>query len=160
MKTFVHQKNGLRVASGLFGDNYLLVQYSIETLGCIGVEPFTIINGHLSTRTQNNTRLTRLNNYVRAAVRDIFKNKTFSAINIFGLAISMSIGLLIISFVNELNSYDDFQVKGDRIYKATNTYQYLDEDPSYFASTAVLAGARVRDEVPGRGGSANDQKLQ
>jgi len=74
-------------------------------------------------------RFTLLNNYVRAAARNIFKNKTFSAINIFGLAISMSIGLLIISFVNELNSYDNFQEKGDRIYRINNTSQYLDEEP-------------------------------
>jgi len=94
-------------------------------------------------------QLTLFKNYIRSAVRNISKNKTFSAINIFGLAISMSVGLLIISFVNELNSYDNFQEKGDRIYRITNTYQYLDEDPSSFASTSVLAGTRVRDEVAG-----------
>ena len=92
---------------------------------------------------------TLLSNYVRAAVRNIFKNKTFSAINIFGLAISMSVGLLIITFVNELNSYDNFQVKADRIYRLTNLYKYLDEDESTFASTSVLAGKRVQEEVPG-----------
>ena len=48
--------------------------------------------------------LTLFKNYIRSAVRNLSKNKIFSAINIFGLAISMSVGLLIISFVNELNS--------------------------------------------------------
>ena len=93
--------------------------------------------------------LTLLMNYVRAAVRNLFKNKTFSAINIFGLAISMSVGLLIITFVNELNSYDDFQEKSARIYRLTNLYQYLDEDSDLFASTSALAGKRVQEEVPG-----------
>ena len=94
-------------------------------------------------------RFTLLKNYVRAAVRNIFKNKTFSAINIIGLAISMSVGLLIITFVSELNSYDNFQEKSERIYRLTNNYQYLDEDPSLFASTSILAGRRVQEEVPG-----------
>ena len=92
---------------------------------------------------------TLLNNYVRAALRNILKNKAFSAINIIGLAISMSVGLLIITFVSELNSHDDFQVKSDRIYRLTNTYKYLDEDPELYASTSILAGRRVAEEVPG-----------
>ena len=93
--------------------------------------------------------ITLLTNYVRAALRNILKNKTFSIINIIGLAISMSIGLVIITFINELNSYDSFQENGSRIYRLTNTYKYLDEDPSLFASTSVQAGKRLQNEVAG-----------
>lgn len=90
-------------------------------------------------------KLSLLNSYIRTALRNIVKNKVFSAINIFGLAISMSIGLLIITMVNELTSYDDFHLQSDRIYRVNNTFQYLSEDPSLFASTSVLTGKRVED---------------
>lgn len=88
-------------------------------------------------------------NYIRTALRSISKNKLFSVINIFGLALSMSIGILIITMVNELTSYDDFHSKSDRIFRVNNTFQYLDEDPSLFASTSVLTGKRIQHEVAG-----------
>ncbi len=56
-------------------------------------------------------------NYFKTAWRNIIKNKTFSFINIFGLAVSMSVCLLIILIVNDQNSYDNFQQNKDRIYR-------------------------------------------
>jgi len=48
------------------------------------------------------------------------RNKLFSSINIAGLAISMSVGLLLIAFVLDLRSYDRFNKNGERIYRITN----------------------------------------
>jgi putative ABC transport system permease protein len=95
-----------------------------------------------------------LQNYILTAIRNIRKNQLFSIINVFGLALSMSVGLLIITMVNELKGYDDFHENSDRIYRVNNTFQYLDEDPSLFASTSVLAGKRIESEVAGIAGAA------
>jgi len=45
-------------------------------------------------------------NYLKTSVRNLLRNKLFSTINIVGLAISMSVGLLLIAFVLDLHSYD------------------------------------------------------
>ena len=42
-----------------------------------------------------------LRSIIVTAIRNIYRNKTFSAINFFGLAVSMSLGLLIILIVKE-----------------------------------------------------------
>ena len=36
------------------------------------------------------------------------RHRLFTAINVVGLAISMSVGLLMITFISDLFSYDDF----------------------------------------------------
>lgn len=58
-----------------------------------------------------------LKNYFLIGLRNILRHKTFSFINITGLALSMSVGLLIISMIAGLSRYDDFHEKSDRIYR-------------------------------------------
>ncbi len=58
-----------------------------------------------------------LRNYFTSAWRNLIKNKTFSFINIFGLAVSMSVCLLIILIIADQKSYDQFHTKKDRIYR-------------------------------------------
>ncbi len=48
------------------------------------------------------------------------RSKLFSFINVVGLAISMSVGLLLIAFVLDLRSYDKFHKNGERIYRITS----------------------------------------
>ena len=52
-----------------------------------------------------------IDSYIKTSSRNILRHKLFSAINIAGLAISMSVGLLMIVFVSELSSYDQFSCK-------------------------------------------------
>lgn len=56
-------------------------------------------------------------NYLKVAWRNIIKNKTFSFINIIGLAVSMSVCFLIILIIADQNSYDQFRANKDRIYR-------------------------------------------
>src|SRR5258705_358008 len=52
-----------------------------------------------------------LGSYIKTSGRNIVRNKLFSSINIIGLAVSMSVGLLMISMLSDLYSYDDFHEK-------------------------------------------------
>jgi putative ABC transport system permease protein len=56
-------------------------------------------------------------NYLKIALRTIWKNKGYSAINIFGLAVGIATCLLILIFVIDELSYDRFNKKADRIYR-------------------------------------------
>lgn len=56
-------------------------------------------------------------NYFKIALRNLWNNKVFSAINIFGLAIGLAICLLITLFVTDELSYDKYNEKADRIYR-------------------------------------------
>ncbi|MCW3109886.1 MAG: cell division protein FtsX [Segetibacter sp.] len=56
-------------------------------------------------------------NYLKIAFRNLWKNKRFSAINIFGLAIGLAICLLITLYVTDELSYDKYNEKAGRIYR-------------------------------------------
>jgi putative ABC transport system permease protein len=56
-----------------------------------------------------------LRNYLKTALRNLWKNKGFSAINIVGLAIGLATCLLILIFVMDELSYDRYNDKADRI---------------------------------------------
>lgn len=64
-------------------------------------------------------------NYLKVGIRNIRKYKAFSFINIFGLAIAMTVGMLIITMLADQRSYDQFNAKKDRIYRIIS-----DEDNS------------------------------
>jgi putative ABC transport system permease protein len=59
-------------------------------------------------------------NYLTTSWRNILKNKTFSAINVLGLAIGLAACLLILQFVIFELSFDKFNSKLDRTYRVTN----------------------------------------
>ncbi len=58
-----------------------------------------------------------ITNYFKIAWRNLLRNKAFSFINITGLAVSMSVCLLIINMITEQKNYDSFHAKKDRIYR-------------------------------------------
>jgi len=57
------------------------------------------------------TQWIMIGSYIKTTGRTIVRNKLFSAINIVGLAVSMSVGLLMIAFLTDLLAYDDFHEK-------------------------------------------------
>ena len=55
-------------------------------------------------------------NYFKAAIRNLWKNKTFSFINITGLALGLACSLIIMLWVNDEYQVDGFHKNGDRLY--------------------------------------------
>ncbi len=58
-----------------------------------------------------------LKNYIKIALRNLKKHRTFSFINILGLTGGLTCCLLIFIFVSDELSYDKFHSKKDRIYR-------------------------------------------
>lgn len=91
-----------------------------------------------------------LGSYIKTSGRSIVRNKLFSFINIIGLAISMAVGLLLITLLSDMNGYDKFHKNHDRIYRVISKYTYLDkENDNYFASTSLRAGQSIQESIPG-----------
>lgn len=64
-------------------------------------------------------RTRMLANYLKIAVRTLLKQRGFSTINVLGLAVSLSLCLLILLFIQDQRRYDQFHEKGDRVYRVT-----------------------------------------
>src|SRR5210317_288406 len=58
-----------------------------------------------------------LKNYLKVCLRSLLKNRIFSFINIFGLAVSMSICLLLILMLADQRKYDQFHQDKDQLYR-------------------------------------------
>jgi putative ABC transport system permease protein len=75
-----------------------------------------------------------LKNYIKVALRNLWKNKAFSAINIIGLASGLAVCLLIVLYVVDELSYDKWNRNADRIYR-------LDADIFFNNTSAIFAVA-------------------
>lgn len=60
-------------------------------------------------------------NYFKTAWRNLFRQKTYSLFNLFGLAIGISCGLLLTLHIREELSYEKSFPKHKRIYRVVNT---------------------------------------
>ncbi len=58
-----------------------------------------------------------LKNYIKIAFRNFWRNKSFSAINILGLSIGISVCFVILLFVQDELSYDRFNLHANRIVR-------------------------------------------
>lgn len=65
-----------------------------------------------------------LSNYFKVGIRNLLKYKTFSFINVFGLAIAMSVCMLVILMLADQYRYDDFHTKKERIYRILSERPY------------------------------------
>lgn len=88
-----------------------------------------------------------LNNYLKVGVRNIIRYKVFSFINVFGLAIAMSVCLLVIQLLVDQYSYDRFHPNKDRVYRVLSQRPYSDmpmaSTPPSLASTLSEGYASV-----------------
>jgi putative ABC transport system permease protein len=88
-----------------------------------------------------------IKHYYKIAFRNLWKNKGFSAINIFGLAIGLAVCLLILFYVNNELGYDKYNTKADRIFR-------IDGDLKFGGNHFVLAqtpdplGPALKEDFP------------
>lgn len=88
-----------------------------------------------------------LKNHLTLTLRTLWRNKLYTLLNIWGLAIGMSACLIIYLLTSFELSYDRFHPHKDRIYRVTTLYTGLSEGTNYGVH-APLAGA-MADQVSG-----------
>ena len=88
-----------------------------------------------------------INNYIKIAWRNLLKNKAFSAINIFGLAIGMAGALLITLWLQNMLTMDRFHEKGDRIYAISNRDTRIDKKWAWLNTPKIL-GPTLKNDFP------------
>lgn len=94
-----------------------------------------------------------IKNYFKIAWRNLLKNRVFSLINVIGLAISMSVCLLILAILADQKRYDQFHSQKDRIYRILSTGKNNNHMRD-MASTAIPLGEELRKNFTGIESSA------
>ena len=90
-----------------------------------------------------------LKNYFKIALRNIIKNKIYSSINIFGLAIGLAGFMLITILIKNELSYDSFQIKSDRIYRVVEIQNQENIGKLNVAVTMAPLAHALKDYFPG-----------
>jgi len=86
-----------------------------------------------------------IKNYLRVALRNLWRHKGFSFLNIMGLTIGMSACFLIFLYVKFELSYDDFHSKGDRIYRIVTDIVNPSETLHFSVAAPAMPVAAKRD---------------
>ena len=86
-----------------------------------------------------------LQNYFKVALRNLWKNKGFSAINIIGLASGIVICLLILLYVLDELSYDKFNTKANRIFRVNNEVRFGDNHFDLAVAPAMMGPTMVKE---------------
>jgi putative ABC transport system permease protein len=86
-------------------------------------------------------------NYLKVALRNLWKNKGFSAINILGLAIGLACFLLIALYVVDELSYDRFHEKANRIYRVDSEIKFGGNELN-LAVTSDPMGPTLKKDYP------------
>ena len=88
-----------------------------------------------------------LRSYLKIALRNLWKNKTHTVINIVGLAIGMTCCILIVMYVADELGYDRHWPNGDRIYRMALERKYPDRSTRYAIIPHSYAQS-VKREIP------------
>jgi ABC-type antimicrobial peptide transport system permease subunit len=88
-----------------------------------------------------------LKNYFKIALRNLLRNKGFSAINILGLAIGMASAMLILFWMYNEISYDRFHANGPNLYSAWNRGTF-DGKLQCWSGTPKILGPTLKEEYP------------
>src|SRR5258706_15849029 len=86
-----------------------------------------------------------IKNYIKTAFRGLMKNKGFTFINVFGLALGLATCLLIVFYVFDELSYDRYNINANRIYRVNNEIKFGGNTNFYAVSPAPLAAALKND---------------
>ncbi len=86
--------------------------------------------------------------YLKTAFRNLWKNKGFSAINIFGLAIGIACAALIFLWVEDEINFDNYNVKKERLYQVLENWEYPNNIRTGGSTPGLLAPA-MKSEIPG-----------
>ncbi len=86
-----------------------------------------------------------LKNFLKVAIRNLWRKKLFSAINIIGLSVGMTCFFLIAVHVKDEFSYDNFHKNGDNLYRVALERIYPDNIVFYAIIPHTISEAILND---------------
>lgn len=89
-----------------------------------------------------------LKNYIKTAWRNLLRNRLYSLISVLGLAIGITSSLLLLIFVQDELSYDQFHQNQDRLFLITETTHFGDED-SKISRTPYPLAPLLQEKIAG-----------
>jgi putative ABC transport system permease protein len=86
-------------------------------------------------------------NYIKITLRNLFRNKLYTFINIFGLAIGLAACMMIYFWVQDELSYDRFHQNSERIYRVERKVDFREVHGQWPITSGPYGPALARDYV-------------
>lgn len=87
-------------------------------------------------------------NYFKIALRNFWKHKFYSFVNIIGLTMGLSIVFMIGLFVTDELSFDQFHAKKNELYRVVENQYYAEQPVFPVAVTPTALGPSLKEEYP------------
>jgi putative ABC transport system permease protein len=87
-------------------------------------------------------------NYFKAAWRNLIRDKTFSFINLFGLTFGITCSLLIMLWIQDEKSIDNFHADGRRLYLLYERHYINGQADAGYGTPGILA-SQLKNAIPG-----------
>nr|WP_293839181.1 ABC transporter permease [uncultured Arsenicibacter sp.] len=88
-----------------------------------------------------------ITNYLKISIRNLWRHRLYSAINLGGLAIGLAAFLLMLLYVRHEFTYDRYHANADRIYRITTELK-TPENPMAMASSPTLLATVLNRDYP------------
>ena len=94
-----------------------------------------------------------IKNYLKTAWRNLANNKFYSAVNIIGLTVGLTAGMLILLWVNDEISFDSFNHRSSQIFQVNSVLGtglskgVYEVTPGFVAAYSLKEGPGVLDAV-------------
>jgi len=102
---------------------------------------------HKEAPLPNEKKRHMLKNFFKVAIRNLWKHKGYSLLNIFGLAMGMTCSLLILLWIQDERGVDAWHTKADRLYRVYER-QYYDGKVEAGYYTPGLLPAEMKKVLP------------
>jgi putative ABC transport system permease protein len=86
-------------------------------------------------------------NYLKTAFRNLWKQRLFSLVNVFGLALGLTVTMFILLYVQAELSYDQFHENNARIYRALRQ-SHIGDTPYLIGVTSAPYGPALANDFP------------
>lgn len=89
-----------------------------------------------------------LKNYLVTALRNLWRNRTFSLINVVGLSVGLAACMLIFLYAKDELSFDRFQRDAGRTYHLVAEFRKADGSVNKETSSGLMPGPNFKREIP------------
>lgn len=86
-----------------------------------------------------------IRNYLKIAFRSLWRSKAHSLINIVGLGLGIACCILIVLYVKDEWTFDNFHTKADRIYRVWAREDYGKDEVFFYTVTPFPMGPTLKD---------------
>src|SRR5215469_14167308 len=87
-------------------------------------------------------------NYLITALRNFFRHRLYTFINIAGLTVGLTCAIFIILFVRDQLSYDRWIPGTENLYRVEHTFTLPGQSPMHGSKTPYVVPQAMRDQIP------------